>query len=192
MAIEGAYISDRVIGLDARGTAEYGKTVIKTSKETGVSYCLKHFPGYGNNSDTHDTGSVENKTLEELMENDIVPFKESIDNGAEIVMVAHNTVAAIDSNNPASLSKGVHDLLVNELNFTGIITTDALDMGATKDIPDKFVKAIKAGNHLLLVQDYASAQKEIINAVESGTLSEATITRLAFKVLAWKYYKGLM
>ncbi len=65
-------------------------------------------------------------------------------------------------------------------------------MGATKDIPDKFVKAIKAGNHLLLVQDYASAQKEIINAVESGTLSEATITRLAFKVLAWKYYKGLM
>ena len=87
----------------------------------------------------------------------------------------------------------MHDLLVNELNFTGIITTDALDifpysavplasnpitrseiyapstdaldMGATKDIPDKFVKAIKAGNHLLLVQDYASAQKEIINAV---------------------------
>ena len=86
----------------------------------------------------------------------------------------------------------MHDLLVNELNFTGIITTDALDMGATKDIPDKFVKAIKAGNHLLLVQDYASAQKEIINAVESGTLSEATITRLALKVLAWKYYKGLM
>ena len=126
------------------------------------------------------------------MNNDIVPFKESIDNGAEIVMVAHNTVAAIDSNNPASLSKGVHDLLVNELNFTGIITTDALDMGATKDIPDKFVKAIKAGNHLLLVQDYASAQKEIINAVESGILSEATITRLAFKVLAWKYYKGLI
>ena len=192
MAIEGAYISDRVIGLDARGTAEYGKTVIKTSKETGVSYCLKHFPGYGNNSDTHDTGSVENKTLEELMENDIVPFKESIDNGAEIVMVAHNTVAAIDSNNPASLSKGVHDLLVNELNFTGIMITDALDMGATKDIPDKFVKAVKAGNHLLLVQDYARAYTELNEAVKNGSISEDELNKQVFKVLAWKYYKGLL
>ncbi len=192
MAIEGAYISDRVIGLDARGTAEYGKTVIKTSKETGVSYCLKHFPGYGNNSDTHDTGSVDNKTLEELMENDIVPFKESIDVGAESVMLAHNIVAAIDANNPASLSKGVHDLLVNELNFTGIMITDALDMGATKDIPDKFVKAVKAGNHLLLVQDYARAYTELNEAVKNGSISEDELNKQVFKVLAWKYYKGLL
>lgn len=192
MAIPGSYISDRVIGLDANLTAEYGKRVINASKGTGVSYTLKHFPGYGNNSDTHESGSVDNKTLEELMENDIIPFKEGIRNGAEAVMISHNTVSAIDNVNPASLSKEIHNLLTNDLDFTGIIITDALDMGATKEIPNKFTKAIEAGNHLILVQDYENAYKEILESVKNGIISETKISRLAFKVLAWKYYKGLM
>lgn len=192
MAIEGAYISDRVIGLDAAGTAEYGKTVINASKGTDVSYTLKHFPGYGNNSDTHTSGSVDNKTLEELMNNDIVPFKEAINIGAESVMLSHNTVVAIDSENPASLSKNMHTLLTDELGFTGVIITDALDMGATKDIEDKFVKAVKAGNHLLLVQDYGKAHSELLAALENGSLTEEEVDKLVFKVLAWKYYKELM
>ncbi|MCI8794539.1 MAG: beta-N-acetylhexosaminidase, partial [Bacilli bacterium] len=86
----------------------------------------------------------------------------------------------------------VHDLLVNELNFTGIMITDALDMGATKDIPDKFVKAVKAGNHLLLVQDYARAYTELNEAVKNGSISEDELNKQVFKVLAWKYYKGLL
>lgn len=192
MAIEGAYISDRVIGLDANGTAEFGKTVINTSKGTGVSYTLKHFPGYGNNSDTHTSGAIDNKSLEELMNNDIVPFKEAINEGAEAVMLSHNTVVAIDANNPSSLSKPMHELLTNDLNFTGIIITDALDMGATKDIEKKFIKAINAGNHLILVQKYADAYNELLDGVHSGELSEELVDKLVFKILAWKYYKGIM
>lgn len=192
MAIEGAYISDRVIGLDKNGTAEYAKTVINTSKESGISSTMKHFPGYGNNSDTHTSGSVDNKTLEELRNNDMVPFIEGIKAGGEAIMVSHNTVAAIDANNPSSLSKPMHDYLTNDLGFTGVIITDALDMGATKDIEKKFIKAINAGNNLILVQKYADAYNEILNGVKSGEISEAKISRLVFKNLAWKYYKGLM
>ena len=192
MAIEGAYISDRVIGLDATGTAQYAKTVLNASKGTNVSYTLKHFPGYGNNADTHSSSSVDNKTLEELMNNDIIPFKTGIDNGAEAIMVSHNTVAAVDIDNPASLSRGIHTLLTNDLHFTGIIITDALDMGALNTVEQKYVKAIQAGNHQILVQDYAAAHKEIMDAINDGTLNENQISKLVFRVLAWKYYKGLI
>lgn len=192
MAIEGAYISDRVIGLDAAGTAEYAKNVITTSKGTGVSLTMKHFPGYGNNSDTHSSGSVDNKTLTELKNNDMIPFIEGMGVGGEAIMVSHNTVAAIDPDNPSSISKPMHDVLRDDLNFTGVIITDALDMGATKDIANKFAKAINAGNNLILVQDYAAAFNEIKSAVQSGTITQEQVDKLVFRNLAWKYYKGLM
>lgn len=192
MAIEGAYISDRVIGLDAAGTAEYAKNVITTSKGTGVSLTMKHFPGYGNNSDTHSSGSVDNKTLTELKNNDMIPFIEGMGVGGEAIMVSHNTVAAIDPDNPSSISKPMHDILRDDLNFTGVIITDALDMGATKDIANKFAKAINAGNNLILVQDYAAAFNEIKSAVQSGTITQEQVDKLVFRNLAWKYYKGLL
>ena len=192
MAIEGAYISDRVIGLDAQGTAEYAKNVITTSKGTGVSLTMKHFPGYGNNSDTHSSGSVDNKTLTELKNNDMIPFIEGMGVGGEAIMVSHNTVAAIDPDNPSSISKPMHDILRDDLGFTGIIVTDALDMGALNSIANKFAKAINAGNNLILVQDYAAAFNEIKSAVQSGTITQEQVDKLVFRNLAWKYYKGLL
>lgn len=192
MAAEGSYITDRVVGLDASGTGEYAKTVISASKGTGVAYTLKHFPGYGNNSDTHGSPSVDDKTLEELMSNDIVPFKMGIEAGAEFVLVAHNIVACIDANNPASLSKPVHDLLRGDIGYTGLIVTDALDMGATKDLEDKFIRAIQAGNNLILVADYKAAHDEIMSALRRDILSEKDIEKLVFRILAWKYYMGII
>ncbi len=186
------YIYERTLGENTDLTAEYAKTVIEASKKTGVSYTLKHFPGYGNNSDTHQGSSTDNRTYDEIEKNDLPPFKAGIEQDAEAVLVSHNTVTNIDSNNPASLSPSVHNLLRNNMKFTGIIMTDDLDMGATSSIDNKTVKAVLAGNDLIITTDYEESINEIKKAIDDKTVSENLIDKLAFRVLAWKYYKGLM
>ena len=186
------YMYDRALGQDTDVTSEFAKTVIKASKGLGVSYTLKHFPGYGNNSDTHNGASIDERTLEDIKKNDLPPFKAGIDEGAEAVLVSHNTVNSIDPDNPASLSIKVHNLLRGELGFTGIIMTDDLAMGATKDISDAPLKAILAGNDLIITTDYDESINSIKKALDNKTIDESLIDKLAFRVIAWKYYKGLI
>lgn len=186
------YMYSRSLGQNTETTSTYAKTVIEASKDTGVSYTLKHFPGYGNNSDTHTSSSIDTRSYDDILNNDLPPFKSGINQGAEAVLVSHNTVNSIDSNNPASLSASVHNLLRNELSFTGIIMTDDLAMGATSSIDNATVKAILAGNDLVITTDYATSFNDIKSAIENGTISEELVNKLAFRVIAWKYYKGLM
>lgn len=186
------YIYDRTIGENTNITSQYAKTVIDASKGTGVSYTLKHFPGYGNNSDTHNGGSTDNRTIEDLNKNDLPPFKSGIEAGAEAVLVSHNTITNIDPNNPASLSPSVHNLLRNDMDFTGIIITDDLSMGAVSSDTKAVEKAILAGNDLIITTNYEDDIDTIKKAVDDGTISTDQIDKLAFRVLAWKYYKGLM
>ena len=187
-----AYMYNRSLGQDTDETSKFAKTVIEASLGGGVSYTLKHFPGYGNNPDTHTTGNVDTRTFDEIMKNDLPPFREGIKAGAEAVLVSHNTVDSIDPDNAASLSNSVHNLLRNELSFTGVIITDDLDMGAVSNIDDKAVKAILAGNNLIITTDYEKDIRDVKVAIDDGRLSEELIDRLAFKILSWKYYKGLM
>lgn len=186
------YMYERSLGEDTETTSLYAKTVVEASKGLGVSYTLKHFPGYGNNVDTHDNSSVDSRSYESILANDIPPFQAGIDVGAEAVLVSHNIVTSIDGDNPASLSLRIHNLLRNDLNFTGVIITDDLYMGATSSITDAVVKAVLAGNNLIITTDYANSIYLIKSAVSDGTISEDMIDKLVFKVLAWKYYKGLM
>ena len=186
------YMYSRSLGEDTATTAMYATTVISASKGTGVSYTLKHFPGYGNNTDTHTGSSVDSRTYDDIVNNDLPPFEAGINAGAEAVLVSHNTVTSIDSSNPASLSAGGHNLLRNSLGFTGIIITDDLAMGAVSSINDAVVQAILAGNDLIITTDYASDIAKIKSAMNNGILSEDMIDKLAFRVIAWKYYKGLM
>ena len=186
------YMYDRSISGDKEIAANYAKTVIEASKGLGVSYTLKHFPGYGNNSDTHTGTSVDKRSYESLMNNDIVPFKAGIEAGAEAVMVSHNIVKAIDKNNPASLSSEIHKLLRGELGFTGVIITDDIAMYAASSVKNPTVKAILAGNDMVITTNYVASINEIKKALNSGELLEEQIDSLAFRVLAWKYYKGLI
>lgn len=186
------YIYERSFGKNTTLTSTYAKTVIEASKGTGVSYTLKHFPGYGNNTDTHDAASVDSRTYDDIVANDLPPFEAGIDAGAEAVLVSHNTVTSIDTDNPASLSSAVHNILRNSLDFTGIIITDDLGMGAVSSIDNATVKALLAGNDLIITTDYATAISDVKSALADGTISENLIDKLAFRVLSWKYYKGLM
>lgn len=186
------YMYERTLKENTSLVSEYAKTVIEASKGTRVSYALKHFPGYGSNADTHMGTVTDTRSLDDIKTNDLPPFEAGIEAGAEAVLVSHNIVNSIDSNNPASLSTAVHSLLRSDLGFTGVIITDNLAMGATSGIDDAVVKAVKAGNNLIITTDYEDSFRSIKAAIEDGNITEAEIDELVFKTLAWKYYKGLM
>ena len=186
------YMYERSIGQNTQITSDFSKTVIEASKDSGVSYVLKHFPGYGNNTDTHYSGATDEREYESIIKNDIPPFKAGIDAMAEAVLVSHNTVKNIDSKNPASLSASVHNLLRNNLDFSGVIITDDMAMGAVSSIDNAYVKALQAGNDIIMTTNYKESFEAIKKAVNDGTISEEQINKISFRILAWKYYKGLM
>jgi beta-N-acetylhexosaminidase len=187
------YIYQRSFGQDGNQTAIYVKTVVTASKGLKVSYVLKHFPGYGNNVNTHTGIAIDKRSYDTFKNSDFLPFESGINSGAEAILVSHNIVNCIDSTTPASLSVNVHNILRDDLKFTGIIMTDDLAMDAIKDyVPNPYVKAILSGNDLLIVSDYKTAYSNILAAMNDGTISEQLIDQLTFKVLAWKYYKWLL
>lgn len=203
------YMFKRALQEGKELTAEYAKTVISASKGYKVSYTLKHFPGYGSNKDTHTGSSQDERTYEEIYNNDLEPFRAGIEVGAEVVMVSHNVVTSIDKNNPASISKEVHNLLRNDLGFNGIIITDDINMGAIKNeytVADSIVKAIQAGNDMIIITidknskdkitntkiDYKTVIESVKNALEKGEITDNDIDTALHRILAWKYYKGLM
>ncbi len=186
------YIYNRTLGKDSTLTSTYATTVIEASKKGDVSYTLKHFPGYASNTDTHTGTSTDNRSFEEIKNNDLPPFVAGIKAGAEAVMFSHNIVTSIDSVNPSSLSQSVHDVLTTDLKYTGVSITDDLSMGALNAIDNKVVKALQAGNDIVMITDFAGASDEIKKALNDGTLEESVIDKATFKVLSWKYYKGLM
>lgn len=186
------YIYDRTLGENTELTSTYAKTVIAANKGSAVSYVLKHFPGYGNNEDTHEGKVIDTRSFEDIEKNHLPPFETGIKSNAEAILVSHNTVQSIDENNPASLSASVHNLLRSNLGFTGIIITDDLSMKATSSIKNATIKALLAGNDIVMTADYKQGFNDIKDAVEDGTISENLIDNIVHRILSWKYYKGLM
>ncbi len=203
------YMYDRTLQQGKELTSTYAKIVISTSKDYKVSYTLKHFPGYGSNKDTHKVSSKDERTLEEIEQNDLEPFRAGIEVGAEVVMVSHNIVTSIDSKNPASISKPIHDLLRQNLEFTGIIITDSINMGAISEnykTKDAIINAILAGNDMIIISinktttdkitktkvTYETVIKTVRDAMQDGQITEERIDESVKRILAWKYAKGLM
>lgn len=186
------YMYNRTLGENTTLTSEYAKTVISASKGSGVSYVLKHFPGYGNNEDTHEKEVIDTRSFADIEANDLPPFEAGIASGAEAILVSHNIVQNIDRDNPASLSPSIHNLLRNNLDFTGVIITDDLSMKATSSIENATVKALLAGNDIIMTLDYEESFNEIKDAVENNIISEKLIDNVVHRILSWKYYKGLM
>lgn len=185
------YIYYRSIGLSPALTGTFASQIITSSKDSGIVNVMKHYPGYGKNKDTHKSSSLDIRTLSEI-EDDLIPFKMAILSGAQAIMVSHNTVEAFDKDNPASISINNHNYLRNSLKFQGMVITDALNMGATADIDDIGLKAILAGNNILITKNYARDITDIINQVNSGNLSEEYLRSLSAKVIAWKIEMGLV
>lgn len=188
------YIYKRSFGKNANLTSEYAEVVVRAMKESNIASVLKHFPGYGNNTDTHTGIAIDNRTLETFKENDFLPFEAGIKAGANMVLVSHNIVTNMDSNNPASLSTRVHEILRNDLGFAGVIITDDLYMDAISKNYDSSVAvlAILASNDLICTTDFESQIPEVIAAVEDGTISIDRINESVRRILELKLELNLI
>lgn len=185
------YIYSRSIGLSSELTGEFAINIIDSSKESGIVNVFKHYPGYGSNKDTHKSSSIDTRSLEEI-EQDLLPFRMAIDNGTEAIMISHNTVEALDNINPASISINNHNYLRNTLNFTGMIITDALNMGATADVENMGLKSLLAGNNILVTKNYTRDINEILENINNGSLSKEYVRSLAIKIIELKIKMGLL
>lgn len=180
--------------MNAQTTSEYVKTVVQTLKEEHVGSTLKHFPGYGNNQDSHVEIVTDTRSLEELRQSDFLPFKAGIEAGADSVLVNHNIVTSIDATQPASISPAVHRLLRQELGFQGVIMTDDMDMAGLADFisqEEAGLKALQAGNDLVMSSSYATQIPYVIQAVKAGQYSESELNQAVKRVLIWKQALGL-
>lgn len=188
------YMYIRTFGRDAKETATFIANIVRYNEEAGLSSCLKHFPGYGNNLDTHGGIAIDNRSYENFVNNDFLPFKSGIEASVPAVLVSHNKAMAIDSKYPASLSKKVIAELRETLDFSGIIITDDLAMGAVLEYVNENVSAtlaINAGNDMIITSDYEKMYNEVLNGVSSGTIKVETIDIAVRRIIAWKYAYGL-
>ncbi len=189
------YIADRCFSLDAEETAEYIRTVVTQMKQDKLGSTLKHFPGYGGSVDTHKSMGYDTRDYSAFTERDFLPFIAGIEAGADAVMVSHNIVKCMDSKNPASLSPAVHNILREDLGFTGVIISDDLGMGAITEFTDgknPAVAAVLAGNDMVAYSDYKSAIKAIVSAVKNGTIPQSQIDASVLRILKWKRFLGLI
>lgn len=187
-----SFIYERASQLDSKGTADYVKNVIKGMNSVGVGSSLKHFPGYGDNVDTHTDIGTDNNSLDYIEER-LLPFKAGIAAGADSVMVSHLIVNAIDPDYPSSISKKVHDVLRNELGFDGVIMTDDLEMkGIVQFSQNPEVAAVLAGNDMLITPDPEKMAASILAAVSDGTISKKAIDDAVMRILTMKLTAGLI
>lgn len=179
----------RTFGQGAAETADYVKNSVATYNQQRMACALKHFPGYGNNVDTHTGIAVDHRPYETFMESDFLPFAAGIEEGAPMVLVSHNIVNCMDSEHPASLSPEVHRVLREDLGFTGLILTDDLSMEAIPAYTggeNPCAAAINAGNDLLLSSDLQADYNALLAAVQDGTVTEERLDESVLRILAMK------
>ena len=184
-----SFIYQRSVGTDAVIGSDIVEIIVKTSENAGLGTTLKHFPGYGDNADTHIGFSFDDRSLDSLLQRDLLPFKAGIASGSNAVMVSHITLTSIDKENPASLSEAVHRILREQLNFDGVIITDDLSMDAVNDyidISEVGVKAVLAGNDIICTSDYIALYDSIYNAVQNGTITMQRLDESVLRILNWK------
>ena len=190
-----AFMYSRSLGQDAQTTAEVTASTVNLMNAFSIGSVLKHFPGYGNNADTHTGIAVDSRPLESLKENDLIPFTAGIQAGCGAVMVGHIIVEALDPDYPASLSPAVHRYLREELGYSGVIMTDDLVMQAITDqygAGDAAVMAVLAGNDLLCSTEYAVQYEAVLQAVLDGRIDIDVLNSAVRNVLEWKIRLGLL
>jgi len=193
---ENIVIGPRAFSDDPETAAEFVVSYLNGLDSAGVIGTLKHFPGHGDvKTDTHSGYAETNKTWEEMLECEMIPFKAGIEAGAQMIMTAHIAAPKVTGDDlPATLSSVIlQDKLRGELGFKGIIVTDAMDMGA---ITTQFgnaeaaIKSIQAGVDVVLcTKDFTQVFDAVVNAVEKGNIEETRIDESVKRILELKAKK---
>lgn len=195
---ESSYIYPRTLGQNAEQTAEAVEAIVKTAAENNVASCLKHFPGYGENTDTHKGTAHDSRELYEFYNRDFVPFKAGInaaENKTPAVMIGHTVYDSIDPDYPASLSETLHNVLRDKLEFDGVILSDDMGMDAISEFAGDssvYVLGILSGSDMLCVTDYETAYSDLKAAYESGELTDEIIDGHVMRILVMKLMFGII
>ena len=192
-------IGNRSFGENKDNVTLRALALMKGLQDEGVYATAKHFPGHGDTAtDSHHTLPIVNFDKERLNEVELFPYKELIKNGLSSIMVAHLNVPSLEPRNnyPTSISYAVvTDLLKKELNFEGLIFTDALNMkGASnfKQPGDIDLEAFLAGNDVLLfAENIPLAIKNFKEAFDKGIVTEERLMHSVKKILTYKFKANL-
>ena len=185
-------IGSRSFGSDPELCASLAGVIVKSLRAEGIVSCLKHFPGYGNNADTHTGVAIDKRPYETFEQSDFLPFRAGMGAGAPFVLVSHNVVECMDAALPASLSPAVHEVLRETLGFDGIVITDDLAMDAVKQYAngEAAVLAVLAGNDMLITSDYQNDIPAVLAAVADGRIAEREIDAHVLRILRYKQAQG--
>lgn len=191
-------INTRSFGEDPKAVGQLVRAYVRGLHDHGMLATLKHFPGHGDTEvDSHLGLPVITAGYARLDTLELIPFREGIDGGADIVMSAHIAFPAITgSEEPGTLSRAVlTGLLRDSLHFRGLVVTDALMMGAivTKyGAGEATVRAFLAGSDLLLYPSNPDSAFAAMNAaVQNGRISMARLDSSVHRVLEIKSRLGL-
>lgn len=185
------YMYSRAFSTKASSVSRYIKTVVKEMDSKNLVSTLKHFPGYGNNGDTHTNIIRDRRSKKTFETRDLLPFQAGIDAGCDMIMMSHNIVGCFDSKNPTSLSKKLHKYLREEMSFDGVIISDGLGMAGVVDFVggnkgEAAVRAVLAGNDMICANNYKTQYPAVLKAVKSGRIKESQIDASVTRILLLK------
>lgn len=188
-------IGERAFGSDVETVSASGIAMMRGLQSSDIIPVVKHFPGHGDTSvDSHLNLPEVNKSLQQLKEFELIPFADAVEQGADVVMIAHILLSNIDSQHPASLSETmITSLLREEIGFEGVIITDDLTMGGITehyDIAEAAVQSLKAGSDIVMVAHGFERAAEVFQAVKSavdqGEISINELDEHVYRVLQLK------
>lgn len=192
--VENSIMEGRVYGKNAEEAAAFVTAMIQGLKEQKIAACIKHFPGIGSSTqDTHNGLASTDRSAEQFRAEEFTIFQAGIDAGADMIMVSHMAAPSLAGDNtPCSMSKEViTDILRTEMNFNGVIISDAMNMAAVSNYYEADVAAItalKAGCDMILMPDnFEKAYQGVLQAVQDGTISEERINDSLRRIYRIKY-----
>lgn len=191
---ETSFMYSRSVPGDADEAAEYIFEMTSEMESGGLSTVLKHFPGYGDNGDTHTSVITDERAAEEF-EDGFKTFAAGIEAGSGAVLVSHNIINAFDPEYPASLSNAVIDLMREKLGGDIVAITDDLQMDAVSSrysLSEAAVLAVNAGEDMLICWDAAVAIGALSAAIENGEIPRARAEEAVRRILDWKVNAGLI
>ncbi|MBM6588995.1 glycoside hydrolase family 3 N-terminal domain-containing protein [Brevibacterium sp. RIT 803] len=180
-------INVRSAGDDHKAAAEVVAQAATGYHLGGVASSAKHFPGHGRlHVDSHESLPVSKKSIKELEDTDLLPFKSAVKAGVPMVMMGHIGLPDAKTT-PATLNEKAYQSLRDTLDFDGVIITDALNMKAVDQNQSgiETVKALSAGADLALMPpDSTAAQKAVVKAMKDGDLKKSELQKKAERVVA--------
>ncbi|MBO5336988.1 MAG: beta-N-acetylhexosaminidase [Lachnospiraceae bacterium] len=192
--VEKSVMEKRSYGADAATVSGFVNSMMQGLEEQNVTACLKHFPGIGSSTeDTHKGLASTDRSKEDFQANEFAVFRAGIEAGADMIMVSHMAAPSLAGDNtPSSLSSEVvTNILRNELNFKGVIITDALNMSAISEYyssEQAAVMALRAGCDMVLMpENFEEAYQGVLKAVQEGTISEERINDSLRRIYRIKY-----